>query len=89
MTGELQDLGSGQFGYLVGVAGGTEPLYEHVAECSGRCQRPFSGGQPVTVEGKSKCTLPCHHGGGGIAGITGASSNGLVALAGFGPGGHL
>ena len=39
---------------------------------------PFAVGKPVTVEGKSECSLAGHHGGGGIAGITGASSNRLV-----------
>src|SRR5688500_20271765 len=89
LSGDLQDLGSGAFGYLVSVAGRTESLYEHVAECSGRCQRPFRGRQPVTVGGKSECSIACHHGGGGIAGITGASSNRRVAVAVLSAGGHL
>ena len=37
LSGDLQDLGSGEFGYLASVAGRTESLREHVAECSGRC----------------------------------------------------
>ena len=50
---------------------------------------PFAVGKPVTVEGKSECSLAGHHGGGGIAGITGASSNRLVSVPVLGAGSHL